>query len=587
MKTSGKFCLLFSLALTSSSLFAAAPGAEPIAQFRPSVQSVDFAPVIANDGMRLTIIGPDGAIYEHDYATGSTPSFRMQDVPRSALLNGTFTYELRAIPKVSALVKSQLVAARAANDDAEVSRIQKENGLTAALVQSGVFTILNGNIVPPGNVEPVGVGTAASAVQASEAPASTHKTRSAPVRAFDNVITDDLIVQGSGCVGLDCVLNEEFGFTTLKLKENNLRLTFDDTSTSAGYSANDWQLTANDSDSGGASKFSIEDLTNSKVPFTVRANAPTNSLYVDATGNVGFGTATPMLDLHIATTDTPAIRLDQSNAGGFTAQTWDVGGNEANFFVRDLTGGSRLSFRIRPGAPTSSIDIAASGNVGVGTASPNARVNVFDSTQNASRITLSGQEFFQSGNTSSEGVALLLGVNRTGNRQMWVTDSATLAGPTPVLRFMPNAGDLSAISVNAGVVTPADLRLNSGGGNIGIGKAPTQPIDHRNGAYLSVGGVWTNASSRTLKQDICDLETTAAKETLSQLEPVTYAYKLDPSEHHVGFIAEDVPDLVATKERRGLSSMDIVAVLTKVVQDQQKTIDALQQRLDKIEKNGH
>ncbi len=39
----------------------------------------------------------------------------------------------------------------------------------------------------------------------------------------------------------------------------------------------------------------------------------------------------------------------------------------------------------------------------------------------------------------------------------------------------------------------------------------------------------------------------------------------------MGFIAEDVPDLIATKDRKGLSPMDIVAVLTKVVQEQQKT----------------
>ena len=37
----------------------------------------------------------------------------------------------------------------------------------------------------------------------------------------------------------------------------------------------------------------------------------------------------------------------------------------------------------------------------------------------------------------------------------------------------------------------------------------------------------------------------------------------------MGFIAEDVPDLVATKDRKGLSPMDIVAVLTKVLQEQQ------------------
>jgi len=39
----------------------------------------------------------------------------------------------------------------------------------------------------------------------------------------------------------------------------------------------------------------------------------------------------------------------------------------------------------------------------------------------------------------------------------------------------------------------------------------------------------------------------------------------------VGFIAEDVPALVATKDRKRLSPMDIVAVITRVVQEQQKT----------------
>jgi hypothetical protein len=65
----------------------------------------------------------------------------------------------------------------------------------------------------------------------------------------------------------------------------------------------------------------------------------------------------------VKTGDTPGVRLLQTNTSGFTPQTWDVAGNEANFFVRDLTGGSRLPFRIRPGAPTSSIDIMASGAV--------------------------------------------------------------------------------------------------------------------------------------------------------------------------------------------------------------------------------
>ena len=35
-----------------------------------------------------------------------------------------------------------------------------------------------------------------------------------------------------------------------------------------------------------------------------------------------------------------------------------MAGNETNFFIRDVTNGSKLPFRIRPGAPTSSIDVA-------------------------------------------------------------------------------------------------------------------------------------------------------------------------------------------------------------------------------------
>src|SRR4051812_8424299 len=125
----------------------------------------------------------------------------------------------------------------------------------------------------------------------------------------DFVIPDDLIVQGSACVGLDCVDGEAFGFDTIRLKENNTRNKFDDTSTSPGFPNNDWQLTANDSASGGLNKFSIENITTATVPFTIVGAAPTNSLFVDSTGRVGLRTSTPGLDLHISTSNTPAQRF--------------------------------------------------------------------------------------------------------------------------------------------------------------------------------------------------------------------------------------------------------------------------------------
>ncbi len=132
---------------------------------------------------------------------------------------------------------------------------------------------------------------------------------------MDQVIADDLIVQGSGCFGFDCVNNESFDFDTIRLKENNTRIGFDDTSMGS-FPANDWQITANESASGGLNKFSIEDITGSKVPFTVVAGAKTNALFVSGASNIGIGTSSPALDAHILTSDTPAIRLDQDNLGG-------------------------------------------------------------------------------------------------------------------------------------------------------------------------------------------------------------------------------------------------------------------------------
>ena len=109
-------------------------------------------------------------------------------------------------------------------------------------------------------------------------------------------------------------------------------------------------------------------------------------------------------------------------------------------------------------------------------------------------------------------------------------------------------------------------------GNVGFGGAPNYPLHMANGAYVSAGGTWTDASSRDYKDDIAELGADAAVSTLAGLNPVTFKYKAGEDERHVGFIAEDVPELVATKDRKGMSPMDVVAVLTKVVKEQQEAI---------------
>jgi len=140
-------------------------------------------------------------------------------------------------------------------------------------------------------------------------------------------------------------------------------------------------------------------------------------------------------------------------------------------------------------------------------------------------------------------------------------------------------GTISAHPVNFMVNNVKRLTIATNG-NVGIGvTVPTYPLHMASGAHCTTGGVWTNSSSLALKQDIAPLNAEAAEAALRDLKPVTYAYKADASEKCVGFIAEEVPELVAMNDRKSLSPMDIVAVLTKVVQEQQRELEELRKEI--------
>jgi hypothetical protein len=149
------------------------------------------------------------------------------------------------------------------------------------------------------------------------------------------------------------------------------------------------------------------------------------------------------------------------------------------------------------------------------------------------------------------------------------------------------ASDTSILVVGTLAQTPVVIATNgvervriAGNGEIGVGQSsPSHPLHMASGAYVSAAGVWTDASSGAWKQDVEPLAIDDARTTLAELTPVRFRYKIDPEDEHCGFIAEDVPDLVATPTRDGLSPMDVAAVLARVVQDQEARIAALEARL--------
>ena len=373
----------------------------------------------------------------------------------------------------------------------------------------------------------------------------------------DQVFPDDVIVQGSLCVGFDCVNNESFGFDTIRMKENNTRLNFTDTSTSPGFPANDWTITANDSNSGGANYLAFDDVTNSKQPFRVTANAPTASVFVANTGKVGFRTSTPVLDLHVTTSDTPAHRFEQTNAGGFTAQTWDVAGNEANFFVRDVTGGSRLPLRIRPGAPTSSLDINSIGDVGVGTASPGFKLALSGAAANGTlKVSLL--------NTTA---ARNWTLNSNSDGKFFIGDETAAANRLVI----DTAGN-----IGMGTTTPS-TQLHTTGGVRFAGVANCGSGIQSDGS----GTLSCLASSRQFKDIAGDLPANVALANVMALRPQTGSFKTTPDVPEHWLIAEEVatvdPALVGLNDGKPyvVKTQNIVADLVAVVQQQQRQIDEL------------
>ncbi len=388
---------------------------------------------------------------------------------------------------------------------------------------------------------------------------------SAAITHADQLILDDLIVDGAICAGGDCVNGESFGFDSLRLKENNVRIRAVDTSTSASFPTRDWQITFNDTANGGQNKFSIDDIDGGRTPFTIEASAPSHSLYVDDGGRIGLGTSAPVVEVHVVDGDTPTVRLEQDGSSGFTPQTWDLAGNETNFFIRDVTNGSKLPFRVRPGAPSSSIDVTADGNIGMGTSSPgNPGWGIYKVHMKAK----TGQHGFVAIDSDSD----------KANAVSFLSAGVAKWHLSNRNEFQ-SSGD-KFVFYNEGNDEVITMLQNK---NVGFSVAvPTFPIEHSSGARLENGN-WTNASSREYKQDIIKLKLNDANDALMKLDPVRYSYKTNPTEEYIGFIAEDVPSLVATSDRKGLTPMDIVAVLTKVVQDQQKNINILSKNINNLE----
>jgi hypothetical protein len=201
----------------------------------------------------------------------------------------------------------------------------------------------------------------------------------------DQVVSDDLIVQGSVCIGVVCGDGEGFVSESLRLREFVNRIRVVDQSTTGGsFGYRDWIIDFNE-DGGPGDFMSFADNGNAGELYrrimVLRAGAPSNSVYVDPLGSVGLGTAAPIVRLHMVYGNTPAIRLEQDGSVGFTPRVWQITANDERFGVADITGG-KFPFVIEVGAPSGGFRLSSTGRVGLGTLGADAPLEVKSTATN-------------------------------------------------------------------------------------------------------------------------------------------------------------------------------------------------------------
>jgi hypothetical protein len=221
------------------------------------------------------------------------------------------------------------------------------------------------------------------------------------------------------------------------------------------------------------------------------------------------------------------------------------------------------------------------GKVGIGTTDPKAQLQV---TGIANITSGNGNNYANTNNFMAPGSLTIGGTDRNyGGGYQWSTNTAGL-----LLETLDN----TEIAVHDAGIRLASLMYYEGALNkftIGrdMGYGPIGMVEVK-GTLNVVGGQILNngipidifRSSREIKQDIISLSDDEAISMLNDLNPVKYDLKTGKNfRQNLGFIAEEMPDGLRSEDRKTISPLEIIPVLTKMIQLQQQAINSLQEDL--------
>ena len=204
------------------------------------------------------------------------------------------------------------------------------------------------------------------------------------------------------------------------------------------------------------------------------------ALRIDQNGNVGIGTTSPTERLHvIGGTNTRAIIETQVN-GGSSALRLDA--NPNYWEIKNY--GASANLGITRGT-SEFLTVDNTGNLGIGTSSPAAKLDVngsiYPTTDNTNTLGLSQHKEW----------AYVATRKITGNNNRMVLE---LSGETVILRDHNSIGDGVQIKNRGSVV--AQFGDSAGSGNVGIGTtSPSARLHADNTETTGVGAIFENSNA--------------------------------------------------------------------------------------------
>jgi len=364
----------------------------------------------------------------------------------------------------------------------------------------------------------------------------------------------------------------------------------------------------------GVSHFYDATDTKDKLMFGVTPQAsggdPTTEantkMVITEDGNVGIGTVTPNGRLQItggtanasdlATSySAAAVTLVPKSTSGYSL-AFGSGPNDFPYIQMSASGSAASNMSLQP----------YGGNVGIGEASP-ANQLVVRNQSNTGTATDGCSILIKSDNRSSNirldaksnSSTALVALNETTEKGRLQysnsTDAWTLQGNGTTVMFTVTSAGAMQIGPATGLTTPHEIRSSSNAAGVVAIVRKITGGDTTSNYYLNFttdttdqGYIWNNASNNLeiatasdirLKENIRDAD--YGLEQILQLRPVLFDWKSGSSVDNKGFIAQEVQKVFprcvneAPNGYLHLGKDEMIPVLVKAIQDQQKIIDDL------------